>query len=71
MFGIAAAEVFSDLVVRCRPEAFQVVGDLHRAIVGTENVEQDGDAASGDPGCLGPAEEILEAPARTGGRPGL
>ena len=61
MFGIAAAEIFSDLVVRCRPEAFQVVGDLHRAIVGTENVQQDRDAAAGDPGCLGPAEEILEA----------
>lgn len=48
VFGIPAPEIFSHLVVGGLPEARQIVGDLLRTHVGGQQVEQDGDASTGD-----------------------
>ena len=61
VFGVAPAEVFSHLVVGCGPEAFEVVRDLHRAIVRARGCAARRESGRGDPGGFGPAEELLEA----------
>ena len=71
MFGISAPEVFADLVIGGGPEAFQIVGDLHGAVVWTEKVQQAPELVRG------PARGVSDQPksscrrtARIGGRPG-
>ena len=60
VFGIAAAKVFSDLVIGGGPEAPQVVGDLDRPVVRAENVQQDGHPPPGHSRGFGPAEQFLK-----------
>ena len=57
----SGAGVLGDLEVGRRTEAPQVVGDLHGAVVGAEQVEQDRDPAAGEAGGVGPAEVLLES----------
>src|SRR5580698_10013814 len=60
MFGIAAAEVFSHLVVCGRPETLQIVRDLHGPIIRAENVQQDRHSSPGDSRRFQPAEKLLQ-----------
>ena len=60
VFGVAATKVFSHLVIRRRPEAAQVAGDLDGAIVRAEEMEQHGHAAASDAGRFCPAEQLLK-----------
>ena len=60
MLGISAPQVLADLVVGRGPEAVEVIGDLDGPEVGSEQVEEDRDAAAGQARGLGPAEELLD-----------
>ena len=70
VFRISAAEVLANLVIGRGPEAFQIIGDLHGAIVWTEQVEEYGNSSMGQARGFGPTEKFLERTARIGGRPG-
>ena len=48
VLGIAPAQLLADLGIGALPEASQVVGDLLRAVVGGEQVQQDRDPSSGE-----------------------
>jgi hypothetical protein len=39
VLGISSAQIFSHLMIGCRPEATQIVGDLDWPIVGSEEME--------------------------------
>ena len=68
MLGIPAAQVLADLEIRGGPEAVEVVGDLDRPVVRTEDMQQDGDPSPRHARRLRPAEELLE-PGREHRRP--
>ena len=61
MLRVAAAEVFPHLMIGGRPEAPQVVGDLDGPIVGSQQVQQDGNPPARQPRRFGPAEQLLES----------
>ena len=50
MFGIFATEFLLDAGVVVAPEAGEVLGDLHRALAGGEDVDYERDAAGGERG---------------------
>ncbi len=60
VFGIAAPQIFSDLVIGRRPEAAQVAGDLDGPVIRSEYMEQYGHAAASQARRFGPAEQLLE-----------
>src|SRR5579875_3302582 len=60
MPGIAAAQVAPDRRVAAAPEAGEIARHLHRAPRWRQEMQHDGNAALGDAGRLGEAEELLE-----------
>src|ERR1700722_4664661 len=59
MLGVAGAKILTNLQVPVGPEAFQVVGDLLRAHVGSQKVQHDAHATASDPRCLPQSENLL------------
>lgn len=58
MAGVAAGEFFFHLWVSVLPEVGDVFGHLPGALVGGEDVDEEGDAAGGDGGGLVGADEL-------------
>ena len=60
MLGILALEFLFDAGVVVVPEAGQILRDLHRPVIGAENVYDDRDAALRDPGTFLHAVQIFD-----------
>ncbi len=67
MLGISAAEVLADLVIGRCPEAAEILGDLDRPVVGSEDMEKHGNSTSRQPGSIGPPEQVLKPRGQDGG----
>jgi len=66
MFGVTSAEVFANLEVGGCPEAAEVFGDLHRTVIGAEEMKENRHAATGKTRGLGPAEQFLKPDGQPG-----
>ena len=68
---VAGAEFFADFGIGVGPETGEILGDLDGAVVGGEEVEGEGNAAIGDGGGGGEAEDFLDADGEDWGLVGL
>lgn len=60
MFGIAPAELAADLRIQISPETGQIGGDLHRALIGREQVDDEWDRSAGHRRGFTQAEKVLQ-----------
>jgi hypothetical protein len=61
VLGVAGTQLLAHLRIGVLPEAGQVVGDLLRAVVGGQEVQEDGDPAASDLRRVAQAEHFLDA----------
>ena len=61
MLRVAAAKLLADLRIGPFPEASQVVGDLLRAMVRAEQVQEHGKPTASQSGRFGNAKDLLDS----------